>query len=412
MSNIAKKILQRTATDTCHVCLPYFSFAFAQDSVSIVHRHALNLNGRRRSVLKVAFFTVYWPIRAFVLALKATLEMDRELHGIDMSRGAVFWMFWSLMVRHNMTIESCFRFRMWDPRNRQRASEYFQRYEHYALLKWLGRNQAQQWQSLLDKAAFESLCRKRDIPCADIVATASEQGVVIQNGSHLPKKDLFSKFNEQSCGSGGQAWMYNGASQTWENDQQSYTEPQLLNYFQDRAKGESILIQLRLENAEPLKKFSSGALCSIRIVTSKLPGQAPQHLRSSLRMPVGQVDIDNFAAGGVAANIGPSGRLTTAIKKFGDFQYRTVHPHTDAQITGAVLDDFDEALALAISAHASLTDLYFVGWDIAHTQHGMIVVEGNITWDQAVIQMPASEPLGKEFCDRYIAAKTASERSA
>jgi hypothetical protein len=333
--------------------------------------------------------------------------MDRELHGVDMSRGAIFWMFWYLMIRHNMSIESCFRFRMWDRHNRRRARDYLQRYEHYALLNWLSRNK--DTQSLIDKAGFEDLCREQNLPCANIVATASDQGVVIHSGSHLPKTNLFSKFNEQSCGSGGQAWNYEESSQTWRNDLQTYTEPQLLKYFKEKAKGEAILIQLKLDNAEALKKFSSGALCSMRIVTYKLPGQASKHLRSSLRMPVGQVDIDNFAAGGIAANIDASGRLTTAIEKYGNYSYFDVHPYTNTQITGALLENFDDALALATRTHDLLTDLDFVGWDIAHTQHGLMVIEGNVTWDQGVIQMPASEPLGKDFCELYLTAKAASE---
>jgi len=407
MINILEKIRQRTLIDTCHVCLPYFSFAYAKDPVSVVHRHALNPDGRQRSALKIAFFTAYWPLRAIVLAISATPKLDSKLHGVDMSRGAIFWMFWYLMIRHNMSIESCFRFRMWDRHNRRRAPDYLQRYEHYALLNWLSRNK--DTQPLIDKAAFEDMCRKQNLPCANIVATATDQGVVMLDGPHLPKKDLFSKFNEQSCGSGGQAWNYKEPSQTWSNDQQSFTEPQLLKYFKEMAKGETILIQLKLRNAETLKKFSSGALCSIRVVTYKLPGQASKHLRSSLRMPVGQVDIDNFAAGGIAANIDASGYLTTAMEKFGSYRFFDVHPYTNTPITGTMLENFNDAPALAMRSHDLLTDICFVGWDIAYTQHGLMVIEGNVTWDQAVIQMPASEPLGKDFCELYLAAKEASE---
>jgi hypothetical protein len=406
MRAIKKKFLQRTVIDDCHLCIPLIALASGQDSVSTVHRHALNLEGARKSATKVVFLR-YIGLRArFFLALKSALNVDLEPHGIDLLRTALFFMFWHSMVRHNMTIVSCFQYRIWNPCNRRRVRDYIQKHEIVILMRWLSRNN--DVEAMTNKILFETLCRKNNLPYVGIVATVTDQNVAIENGLYLPKKDLFSKFNGQSGGSGGQAWTYDDVSLTWRNGQHLFNESQLLQYFKDSAHTESVLVQLNLTNGQALQDFSSGALCTIRVVTFKLPGQEPQHLRSSLRMPVGQVDVDNFGAGGLAACIDTSGRLTSAIKKYGDYRVRDVHPDTGAQIAGSVLHGWNDILTLAINAHNALTDICSIGWDIAWTQHGPILVEGNAYWDQAVMQMPNSDPLGKDFCDIYLSAKAAS----
>lgn len=403
---LLKKIIQRTSIDSCHVCLPFFSFAFSQDAVSKIHRHALNPDGRRVPVAKVVFFSLYWPARAIALALMVGAKADRDLLGIEHSRAVLVFMLWHAMVRHNMTAESFFQFRLWRSQSRRRVNEFIQVDELGRLLPWL--NREKDIDKLIDKAEFAKLCHESDLPYAGLITTISNGVAIMPKGQQLPMEDLFTKFNGQSCGSGGQAWIYDPDTMTWRSGSNVFDEPGLLEHLKEAAGTEAILVQEKLKNSPALERLSSGALCTFRVITFKLPNKAPQHLRSSLRMAVGQADVDNFAAGGVAANVAPSGVLTQAIAKYGSYQTIDIHPDTGKQISGTIIEGWDEVLALAKLAHARITDIYAVGWDIALTPDGPFLIEGNVRWDQGVIQMPNCDPLGKEFCDLYLAVMAAS----
>lgn len=413
LATLKEKFVGWRLDHSCSVVIPLFVFAFRKDTVSAVHRHALNLKRRRGvgpRILKSLLYTIYWPVRAFILALIAALITDRKLHGVDLSRIRLFFLFWYLMVRHNMTVEACLRFKLWLPRNRRHAGDYIQHDEIVRLMPWLSRNK--DTEEVCNKVKFESLCQKSDLPHAGIVATVTGQNLIINDGTHLPKTDLFSKFNGQWGGSGGQAWTYDDVSATWRNGIHIFDEPQLLQYFKDAAHSGTIIVQLKLVNGGAVRDFSSGALCTIRVVTTKLPSQQAELLRSCLRMPIGQMDIDNFDAGGLSASIEASGQLTPAIQKRDGYPIYDVHPATGAQITGTKLTVWEDVLALAICAHNVLTDVYSIGWDIAWTQHGPVIIEANVGWGEDAIQMPNSDPLGRKFCDFYLSAKAVSQESA
>jgi hypothetical protein len=53
------------------------------------------------------------------------------------------------------------------------------------------------------------------------------------------------------------------------------------------------------------------------------------------------------------------------------------HPLTGARIAGRRLEGWKEARALALAAHRAFGDRLFVGWDIALTPDGALLIEGN-----------------------------------
>lgn len=62
------------------------------------------------------------------------------------------------------------------------------------------------------------------------------------------------------------------------------------------------------------------------------------------------------------------------------------HPNTGAQIAGATLHRWDEVRAFAIAAHKVFGDRVIVGWDIAVTPDGPVLVEGNGAPDLDIMQ--------------------------
>ena len=90
--------------------------------------------------------------------------------------------------------------------------------------------------------------------------------------------------------------------------------------------------------------------------------------------------VDNFHAGGIAANIdlvtGTLGRATD-IGLTPDIGWLDRHPDDGGVITGRVLPFWSEVLALARRAHLVFNQRLVAGWDIAILADGPVLVEGN-----------------------------------
>ena len=57
-----------------------------------------------------------------------------------------------------------------------------------------------------------------------------------------------------------------------------------------------------------------------------------------------------------------------------------VHPATGAVLAGRAAPGWEAARALALRAAEAFTPLRTAGWDVAPTDHGPVVVEGNAWW--------------------------------
>ncbi len=64
------------------------------------------------------------------------------------------------------------------------------------------------------------------------------------------------------------------------------------------------------------------------------------------------------------------------------------------------LPDWDAALRYVKVAHQACSNFVFVGWDVAFTPDGAMILEGNANWEAATYQTLRGEPLGHtKFAD-------------
>ncbi|MGL4234861.1 sugar-transfer associated ATP-grasp domain-containing protein, partial [Tabrizicola sp.] len=92
------------------------------------------------------------------------------------------------------------------------------------------------------------------------------------------------------------------------------------------------------------------------------------------------VPTDNFKAGGIVSLVDlGSGRLSEAVVDLGGPGRQTLshHPATNAPIAGVTVPEWQSVLSLARRATQGLPGLCYVGWDIAVTPSGPVVIEGN-----------------------------------
>ena len=140
-----------------------------------------------------------------------------------------------------------------------------------------------------------------------------------------------------------------------------------------------VLFQPQVETHPALAGIALGALPTVRIVTILDEAGQPEPVSATFRCasdPAARVD--NMKAGGLIAAVDLSeGRLGVACKGYAGGDY-PVHPVTGEAIAGRVLPDWPEAKALAARAHAAaFQDYAIVGWDVALTPDGPLLIEAN-----------------------------------
>jgi hypothetical protein len=86
----------------------------------------------------------------------------------------------------------------------------------------------------------------------------------------------------------------------------------------------------------------------------------------------------------------------------------THHPVSGAQIKGTRLSIGPDAVRLALRAHEALDTPWTVGWDVALTPDGPMLIEGNPQWGVWAGQVPHESPLPPAFVAKLL-ARVASE---
>lgn len=162
--------------------------------------------------------------------------------------------------------------------------------------------------------------------------------------------------------------LVNGSFRTWDS---------LESLFRD----ESLVIEELVLSHPALAAFHPQSLNTVRIVTMRTPNGGVEVNRSLLRMGVGTATIDNWCAGGLAVSIKPDGILADAAV-FEDLGRGVCfrHPDTGIPFSGFEVPFYREAVDLALQAHRLCPQLFGVGWDVAITVNGPLIVEGNVQY--------------------------------
>jgi hypothetical protein len=257
--------------------------------------------------------------------------------------------------------------------------------------------------TLTDKVGFASYCQQQGLPAASIILSLNKGRVMTEGFSGLPPKDLFVKRTRGRGGSGAEIWLHDNGSFRrigGKAKQQEVLEGDALVARLCRlAEDEPYLVQERMVNHADLHDLCQGALATVRLVTILDEQGNPEPVRAVLRMPATATSVvDNFHAGGIATAIDLKSGLMGPATDRGltpSLGWVERHPISGAQITGRVLPRWPEILALALRAHRAYPTRICIGWDIADTDAGPMIVEGNAATDTDIIQRVHRSPLSE-----------------
>lgn len=98
---------------------------------------------------------------------------------------------------------------------------------------------------------------------------------------------------------------------------------------------------------------------------------------SILRIGQGNTFVDNGGAGGILAPIDLETGIIHSIPMDKLLNKYIIHPDTGVQIIGYKIPRWNEAIALARKLAYVVPSVRYVGWDLALTDDGWIMIEGN-----------------------------------
>lgn len=148
--------------------------------------------------------------------------------------------------------------------------------------------------------------------------------------------------------------------------------------------GSEYIIQRRILQHEALNALNPSCVNTVRIVTVMgKKSRRPHVFGHFLRLGVNTI-VDNRATGGIAVQIDDDGVLRG--NGFGHHFVCDRHPATGVIFDGWVLPFWQEVKALVLAGHMALPDIPSIGWDVALTPDGPILLEGNDNWELCGIQ--------------------------
>lgn len=144
---------------------------------------------------------------------------------------------------------------------------------------------------------------------------------------------------------------------------------------------EEIIIQ-----SQELSSFHPFSVNTVRFTTIK-DDSGINLFYPLLRTGVGGSLIDNATGGGIFALIDPESGVVYTKAKDEKGNSFFAHPDTGVIYPGFKLPEWEKAVELVKNLASVMEDMCYVGWDIAHTDKGWVMVEGNPRGQMIMMQL-------------------------
>lgn len=149
----------------------------------------------------------------------------------------------------------------------------------------------------------------------------------------------------------------------------------LKNLYNKLMKNKQYLLEEYVKQSDEMNKLFPNSVNTLRIVSAYKNNKTTILFRA-IRIGNGKNVVDNFNHGGMYSVINDKGIITKpAIDKKGNIY--EVHPVTKTKIVGFEIPYFKEAIKMVKEASKVVKEVGLVGFDIAITNDGPVMIEGN-----------------------------------
>ena len=160
----------------------------------------------------------------------------------------------------------------------------------------------------------------------------------------------------------------------------------------------SYLVEEVVQQHPDIAAVHPQSLNTLRIVTMRDTSGRLHYVSGFHRFGVGGSHVDNLHSGGIAVGIDAEQGCWRPIAYADDPTTPpcTAHPDTGIIFGGHPIPYFREAVNLCLQAHACFERIQGVGWDVAFTHTGPVIIEGNDSYGYAGNQY-IDKPIRLEF---------------
>lgn len=155
--------------------------------------------------------------------------------------------------------------------------------------------------------------------------------------------------------------------------------------YETLLKRRQVLVESYIVQSEHMNRLNRASVNTLRIVTLRDPAGNMRVAATVLRMGGGSSPLDNFHAMGLAAMVDADGTIRKpAVNK--DNEVFAVHPVSQTPIIGFQIAGYEEAVQLVLSTATLVPYMGYLGWDIAFSEHGPLIIEANMYPSYDLIQ--------------------------
>jgi glutathione synthase/RimK-type ligase-like ATP-grasp enzyme len=189
---------------------------------------------------------------------------------------------------------------------------------------------------------------------------------------------IMAKPTDECCG--------NGVEKLKKSDFASVKE--MYDYL--KAKGNYLAEEFIVQH-DKLNELNPSSVNTLRIVTIYSEGKG-HVVYAFIRIGNSDRPVDNLNAGGMCAPIDVNTGIITHVGYDKDRITYKSHPKTGCPIEGFEIPRWQEAVDMCVTAAERVPQMGYVGWDIAMTNNGPVMVEGNNLPGHDFLQMPPHVP--------------------
>jgi hypothetical protein len=357
---------------------------------ALARRTRFARNGQLFRALANIAMTLGWPVGACLTA-RATCARMRRGTGPHETR-VFFDMAW-LALRHSIPPLEYALYRFNEPARRKDMHEYVYWNDLPGLAALNARLGADN-RDVQDKHRFARICATNGFPHVRTSAVFEGGRQVYPATPFAPDvAQIWVKSLRLKGGAGGAKWIRDGAAYR-DSGGRRVPAAKLGGEF----RKQDCLVQPFIENHPDIARVTNGALASLRIVTGLDGSEGAEFVTSLITLPHGKRDTS--VAGIVCSIERETGRVRHAA--FPDGGGVECHPDTGLPIVGIMLPFWRESIELVRRAHQSAFARFaFLGWDIALTNEGPILLETNSGWG-ALFHQVLDGPLGHTAFSRLV----------
>jgi hypothetical protein len=352
----------------------------------------------RHPPVKAAFYPVIQELVVVltiaILALVAGLPVKRATGKSLLAQSRDMFHLW---FREGVDPPSYYAQDLYKPGRLALASGYLTRFEtKNGLMTALNarRTRPEGGHEMNNKALFSTLCRNANVAHAAILAESGEGEVQWRIEPETIDYDLFCKRRKGMGAKGTRTFRYLG------DHRFADCKARVLSIWEIEAQLAALktpmLVQPWLRNHAALADIARDSLLTVRVISCLNEDDEPEVCLAMLRLltvlePAWRHLPDGEYAAPIDLKTGALGILT------GDSMATSVtrlqrHPVTGAKIEGRFMPHWEATQALALQLHRHVRHRVMVGWDIAITPEGPVMLEGNTNFDVMFLQRVQYQP--------------------